>query len=87
MSAAKIASTGQRTHYALRTRGKLWLQYACFRYAVFAYHGAEGYPVVFDATHSVQQPGGKGESSGGEREFVATLARGRGGRGCLRCFS
>jgi len=34
-----------------------------------------GYPVVFDATHSVQQPGGKGDSSGGERRFVATLAR------------
>jgi 2-dehydro-3-deoxyphosphooctonate aldolase (KDO 8-P synthase) len=34
-----------------------------------------GYPVVFDATHSVQQPGGKGDSSGGERQFVSTLAR------------
>lgn len=34
-----------------------------------------GYPVIFDATHSVQQPGGKGECSGGERRFVATLAR------------
>lgn len=34
-----------------------------------------GYPVVFDATHSVQQPGGQGGSSGGERRFVATLAR------------
>jgi 2-dehydro-3-deoxyphosphooctonate aldolase (KDO 8-P synthase) len=34
-----------------------------------------GYPVVFDATHSVQQPGGQGERSGGQREFVPTLAR------------
>ena len=34
-----------------------------------------GYPVVFDATHSVQQPGGQGEKSGGERRFVETLAR------------
>ncbi|MGA9280123.1 MAG: 3-deoxy-8-phosphooctulonate synthase [Pseudolabrys sp.] len=32
-------------------------------------------PVIFDATHSVQQPGGKGTSSGGEREFVSVLAR------------
>src|SRR5215813_11795973 len=32
-------------------------------------------PVIFDATHSVQQPGGKGTSSGGEREFVPVLAR------------
>lgn len=34
-----------------------------------------GAPVIFDATHSVQQPGGKGASSGGQREFVAVLAR------------
>lgn len=36
---------------------------------------AIGCPVVFDATHSVQQPGGKGTSSGGQREFVPVLAR------------
>jgi 2-dehydro-3-deoxyphosphooctonate aldolase (KDO 8-P synthase) len=34
-----------------------------------------GYPVIFDATHSVQQPGGLGNSSGGQREFVPVLAR------------
>jgi len=34
-----------------------------------------GYPVVFDATHSVQQPGGQGTTSGGERKYVAVLAR------------
>jgi 2-dehydro-3-deoxyphosphooctonate aldolase (KDO 8-P synthase) len=34
-----------------------------------------GYPIIFDATHSVQQPGGQGTSSGGEREFVPVLAR------------
>jgi 2-dehydro-3-deoxyphosphooctonate aldolase (KDO 8-P synthase) len=34
-----------------------------------------GYPVVFDATHGVQLPGGRGKSSGGQREFVAPLAR------------
>src|SRR5690349_122153 len=34
-----------------------------------------GAPIIFDATHSVQQPGGKGTSSGGEREFVPVLAR------------
>jgi len=34
-----------------------------------------GCPVIFDATHSVQQPGGRGGSSGGQREFVAPLAR------------
>ena len=36
---------------------------------------ATGAPVIFDATHSVQQPGGKGTTSGGEREFVPVLAR------------
>ncbi len=39
---------------------------------VLAHTGA---PVIFDATHSVQQPGGQGTSSGGEREFVPVLAR------------
>ena len=34
-----------------------------------------GYPVVFDATHSVQQPGGQGASTGGKREFAPILAR------------
>jgi 2-dehydro-3-deoxyphosphooctonate aldolase (KDO 8-P synthase) len=34
-----------------------------------------GWPVVFDATHSVQQPGGQGSSSGGQREFAPVLAR------------
>jgi 2-dehydro-3-deoxyphosphooctonate aldolase (KDO 8-P synthase) len=36
---------------------------------------ATGFPVVFDATHSVQQPGGQGGSSGGQREYVPVLAR------------
>ena len=34
-----------------------------------------GYPIIFDATHSVQQPGGMGITSGGQREFVPVLAR------------
>ena len=34
-----------------------------------------GYPVVFDATHSVQLPGGQGDCSGGQREFVEYLSR------------
>ena len=34
-----------------------------------------GFPIVFDATHSVQQPGGMGEKSGGQREFVPYLAK------------
>ena len=44
-----------------------------------------GYPVVFDATHSVQSPGGLGEFSGGDRSMVPHLARAAAGVGC-RCF-
>ncbi len=36
---------------------------------------ATGAPVIFDATHSVQQPGGQGTTSGGQRDFVPVLAR------------
>jgi 2-dehydro-3-deoxyphosphooctonate aldolase (KDO 8-P synthase) len=73
--AAKIASTGNE--------GVL----LCERGASFGYNtlvtdmrglpimAATGYPVVFDATHSVQQPGGQGASSGGQREFAPVLAR------------
>ncbi|MEP3072077.1 3-deoxy-8-phosphooctulonate synthase [Maricaulis sp.] len=60
---------------------------ACERGASFGYNtlvsdmrslpimASFGAPVVFDATHSVQQPGGQGTTSGGQREFVPTLAR------------
>jgi 2-dehydro-3-deoxyphosphooctonate aldolase (KDO 8-P synthase) len=42
-----------------------------------------GYPVVFDATHSVQQPGGLGNKSGGEREMAPILARSALATGCV----
>jgi 2-dehydro-3-deoxyphosphooctonate aldolase (KDO 8-P synthase) len=45
-----------------------------------------GYPVIFDATHSVQQPDGKGTSSGGQREFVPPLARAALAVGCAGLF-
>lgn len=45
-----------------------------------------GYPVVFDATHSVQLPGGAGTSSGGQREFVSHLARAAAAVGCDAVF-
>jgi 2-dehydro-3-deoxyphosphooctonate aldolase (KDO 8-P synthase) len=43
---------------------------------------ALGYPVIFDATHSVQLPGGGGTCSSGQREFVAPLARAAAAVGC-----
>ncbi len=45
-----------------------------------------GAPVIFDATHSVQQPGGQGTSSGGQREFVPVLARAAVAVGCAGLF-
>jgi len=45
-----------------------------------------GYPVIYDATHSVQLPGGKGDSSSGQREFVAPLARAAAAFGCDGIF-
>lgn len=45
-----------------------------------------GYPVIFDATHSVQLPGGAGTSSSGQREFVQTLARAAVASGCKGLF-
>ena len=47
---------------------------------------ATGYPVVYDATHSVQFPGGQGGSSGGKREFVPPLARAAVAVGCASVF-
>ena len=73
--AAKIASTGNENVLL------------CERGTSFGYNrlvsdmtslpilAETGYPVVFDATHSVQQPGGQGATSGGERRFVSVLAR------------
>ena len=73
--AAKLASTGNE-NIMLCDRGTSF----GYNTLVSDFRGlpimAEtGYPVVFDATHSVQQPGGKGGSSGGQREFVPVLAR------------
>jgi 2-dehydro-3-deoxyphosphooctonate aldolase (KDO 8-P synthase) len=45
-----------------------------------------GYPVVYDATHSIQLPGGKGASSGGQREFVSGLSRAAVAFGCDGLF-
>jgi len=73
--AAKIASTGN-TRIMLCERG------ASFGYNTLVSDmrslpimARTGYPVVYDATHSVQQPGGQGSSSGGQREFAPVLAR------------
>ena len=73
--AEKIASTGNRD-ILLCERGTSF----GYNTLVNDFRGLQtmaetGYPVIFDATHSVQQPSGQGNTSGGERQFVAGLAR------------
>lgn len=73
--AEKIASTGN-TRILLCDRGTSF----GYNTLVSDFRGlptmaATGYPTVFDATHSVQQPGGQGATSGGQREFAPVLAR------------
>ena len=82
----KIASTGNE---------KIML---CERGASFGYNNLvadmrslpimaqTGYPVIFDATHSVQQPGGQGTASGGDRDMVPVLARAATAAGCAGLF-
>jgi len=73
--AGKIAASGNQ-NISLTERG------ASFGYnnlvvdmRTFPVMRASGYPVIFDATHSVQLPGGQGDCSGGQREFVEYLSR------------
>ena len=47
---------------------------------------AYGHPIIFDATHSVQEPGGRGTSSGGQRQFIPALARAAVAVGCDGLF-
>ncbi len=73
--AEKIASTGNRD-ILLCERGTSF----GYNTLVNDFRGLQtmaetGYPVIFDTTHSVQQPSGQGNTSGGERQFVAGLAR------------
>jgi len=81
--AAKIASTGnERIMLCERgyTHGYNNLVVDMRSLPIMA---STGYPVVFDATHSVQQPGGMGSTSGGDREMVPYLARAAVATGCV----
>jgi 2-dehydro-3-deoxyphosphooctonate aldolase (KDO 8-P synthase) len=72
---AKVAATGNR-HVLVTERGTSFgYNNLVADFRSIAVLSEIGCPVVFDATHSVQLPGGGGESSGGQREFVAPLAR------------
>jgi 2-dehydro-3-deoxyphosphooctonate aldolase (KDO 8-P synthase) len=84
--AEKIASTGN-TRIMLCDRGTSF----GYNTLVSDFRGLPimaqtGYPVVFDATHSVQQPGGQGTTSGGQREFAPVRARAAGAVGVSAIF-
>jgi 2-dehydro-3-deoxyphosphooctonate aldolase (KDO 8-P synthase) len=71
----KIASTGN-TNIILTERGSSFgYQNLVVDFRAFPVLQKYGYPVVFDVTHSVQLPGGQGHASGGQPEFIETLAR------------
>ena len=73
--AAKIASTGNNNILLCERGASFGYNTLVSDFRSLPIMASTGYPVVFDATHSVQQPGGQGGSSGGQREFAPVLAR------------
>ncbi len=73
--AAKIAATGNERILLTERGASFGYNTLVSDFRSLPIMARTGYPVVFDVTHSVQQPGGQGTSSGGQREFAPTLAR------------
>jgi 2-dehydro-3-deoxyphosphooctonate aldolase (KDO 8-P synthase) len=73
--AAKIASTGNQQILLCERGASFGYNTLVTDFRALQIMAQTGYPVVFDATHSVAQPGGLGDRSGGEREFAPVLAR------------
>ena len=73
--AAKVASTGNPNVLLCERGTSFGYNTLVTDFRALPIMARTGYPVVFDATHSVQQPGGQGVSSGGQREFAPVLAR------------
>ncbi|WP_433850524.1 3-deoxy-8-phosphooctulonate synthase [Brucella pseudogrignonensis] len=73
--AAKIASTGNERILLCERGTSFGYNTLVNDFRALPIMAEMGYPTVFDATHSVQQPGGRGTSSGGERKFVGSLAK------------
>lgn len=74
-AAEKIASTGNHRVILTERGASFGYQNLVVDMRSFPIMRKLGYPVVFDVTHSVQLPGGKGSASGGQPEFIETLAR------------
>jgi 2-dehydro-3-deoxyphosphooctonate aldolase (KDO 8-P synthase) len=73
--AAKIASTGNERIILCERGTSFGYNTLVSDFRGLPIMAETGYPVMFDATHSVQQPGGQGDRSGGQRQYVPTLAR------------
>ena len=84
--AAKIASTGNERILLCERGTSFGYNMLVSDFRSLPIMAATGRPVVFDATHSVQLPGGQGHASGGQREFVAPLARAAVAVGCAAVF-
>ncbi len=84
--AAKIASTGNENILLCERGASFGYNTLVSDFRALPIMAETGYPVIFDATHSVQQPGGQGTSSGGDRRFVPPLARAALAVGCAGLF-
>ena len=84
--AAKIAETGNESILLTERGSSFGYNTLVTDFRGLPIMARTEYPVVFDATHSVQQPGGQGASSGGQREFAPVLARAALSVGCAALF-
>ena len=84
--AEKVASTGNRNILLCERGTTFGYNTLVTDFRALPQMAATGYPVVFDATHSVQQPGGKRTTSGGQREFAPALAQAALAVGCAAVF-
>jgi 2-dehydro-3-deoxyphosphooctonate aldolase (KDO 8-P synthase) len=84
--AAKIAATGNERILLTERGASFGYNTLVSDFRALPIMAQTGYPIVFDATHSVQQPGGLGTASGGERRFAPILARAALAVGCASVF-
>lgn len=85
-AAAKVRSTGNHLIWLTERGSSFGYNNLVVDFRSFPLLAQSGHPVIFDATHSVQLPGGKGHASDGQREFVPVLARAAVAAGCHGLF-
>ena len=84
--ASKVASTGNHNILLTERGASFGYNTLVSDFRALPVMAETGYPVVFDATHSVQQPGGLGDRTGGDRKYVPVLARAAIAVGCAAVF-